>query len=233
MVDLVNMTMETLQEGYTFLSSQLSPIIGETYLQLFIFTIGLFIYAIFVWAFYRTLSKRDLFKIDLEKHNLPHVKHKTLGKVGSVIAYILKYGIIFPIYIFLWFLVLSLFLLVLSEEITVNHIILTSVVVVSATRVASYYKEDLSNDMAKLIPFALLAILIINPNFFSIETTIARIAEIPNLWSQIVQFLIFTIVLEWILRILYLIKRRISKPVKIVSDVKPTVEKKIKPKEPL
>ena len=211
MVDLLNMTIESLQQGYMYFYNQFSPITGETFLQLFVFTIGLFIYAIFVWHFYKTLSKRDLFKINLEKYNLPYVKHKTLGKVGSSIAYILKYGFIFPIYIFIWFLILSLFLLVLSEEIPINHIILTSVVVVSATRVTSYYKEDLSSDMAKLIPFALLAILITNPNFFSVETTIARFSEIPNLWSQILQFLIFSIVLEWILRILYLIKRGLSK----------------------
>lgn len=211
MVDLLNMTIGILQRDYMFLYNQLSSIIGETYLQLFVFTIGLFIYAIFVWYFYKTLSKRDLFKINLEKYNLPHVKHKTLGKVGSVLAYILKYGFIFPIYIFIWFLILSLFLLVLSEKIAINHIILTSVVVVSATRVTSYYKEDLSSDMAKLIPFALLAILLINPNFFSMEITMARFSEIPNLWSEILRFLIFSIVLEWILRILYLIKKGLSR----------------------
>ncbi len=222
MVDLLNMTIGSLQQTYMFIYNQISPIIGETYLQLFTFTIGLFIYAIFVWHFYKTLSKRDLFKINLEKYNLPYVKHKTLGKVGSGIAYILKYGFIFPIYIFIWFLILSLFLLVLSEEIPINHIILTSVVVVSATRVTSYYKEDLSNDMAKLIPFALLAILITNPNFFSVEITIARFSEIPNLWSQILKFLIFSIVLEWILRILYLIKRGLSGPKKS-SEVKKKV----------
>jgi len=208
MVDII----EIIQQGYMYFYNQLSSIIGETYLQLFIFSIGLFVYAVFVWHFYKTLSKRDLFKINLEKYNLPTAKHKTLGKIWSVLIYILKYGFIFPIYIFLWFLILSLFLLVLSEEITINHIILTSVVIVSATRITSYYKEDLSNDMAKLIPFALLAILIIDPNFFSMQTTIARLSEIPSLGLQIIQFLIFSIVLEWILRILYLIKKGLSKP---------------------
>ena len=215
----INNVIETIQEGYMYIYNQLSPFIGETYLQLFIFTIGLFIYAVFVWHFYKTLSKRDLFKINLEKYNLPTVKHKNLGRFGSILAYIFKYGLIFPIYIFIWFLILSLFLLILTEEATVNLIILTSVVVVSATRVTSYYKEDLSSDMAKLIPFALLAISLVDPNFFSMETTIARFSEIPNLWSQIIHFLIFSIMLEWILRILYLIKRGLSRPKK-PSEIK-------------
>ncbi len=215
MVDLVNTTIGGLQQGYMYFYNQISSFIGETYLQLFVFTIGLFIYAIFVWHFYKTLSKRDLFKIDLEKYNLPYVKHKTLGKTGSILGYILKYGFVLPIYIFIWFLILSSFLLVLSEEIAINHIILTSVVIVSATRVTSYYKEDLASDVAKLIPFALLAILIVDPNFFSMEITITRFSEIPNLWSQIVKFLIFSIILEWMLRILYLIKRAVSGPPKV------------------
>jgi len=203
--------IENVQKGYVLLYNQLSPLIGESYLQLFTFTIGLSIYAIFVWYFYKSLSKRDLFSINLEKYNLPYIKHKTLGKVGSVLAYILKYGIVFPIYVFIWFLVLSLFLLVLSEEITVSNILLTSIVVVSTVRVISYFKEDMSSDLAKLMPLALLAIALSNPNFFSSETALSRLSEIPILWSQIVQFLIFSIALEWILRILHLIKSSTKK----------------------
>lgn len=207
MVDMV----ETVQQIYTTFSNIISPITGETYFQLLIFVFSLAVYAIFVWKFYKTLSKRDLFKIDLEKYNLPGTKHRTLGKVGSVLSYILKYGIIFPLYIFLWFIILSLFLLLLTEEAPVSHILLVSISVVSATRVISYYKEDLSSDLAKLVPFALLAISLVDPNFFSIETTIQNLSEIPLLSSQILQFLVFSITLEWILRILYLIKKKASK----------------------
>ena len=216
MVEIV----EIVQQLYTYFYNLITPVIGETYLQLFIFVISLSVYAIFVWKFYKTLSKRDLFKIDLEKYNLPEIKHKTLGKVGSVISYILKYGVIFPLYIFLWFVILSIFLLLLKEEATVSHILLVSISVVSATRVISYYKEDLSNDLAKLIPFALLAISLVDPNFFSIEATIQNFSEIPLLWSQILQFLIFSISLEWILRILYLVRKGLGKG-KSKTDSKP------------
>jgi len=71
----------------------------------------------------------------------------------------------------------------------------------------------LSSDIAKLMPFVLLAIALSNPNFFSTETALARLSEIPILWSQIVQFLIFSIALEWILRILYLIRVATKKKV--------------------
>ena len=99
MVDI----MGAVQQLFNIFNNTLSPLVGETYLQLFIFVIALSVYSIFVWKFYKTLSKRDLFKIDLKKYNLPGIKHKSLGKAGSIIAYILKYGVIFPVYIFLWF----------------------------------------------------------------------------------------------------------------------------------
>jgi len=203
MVEIVDI----VQQLYTYFYNLITPLIGETYLQLLIFVLSLSVYAVFVWKFYKTLSKRDLFKLDLEKYNLPEIRHKTLGKIGSVFSYILKYGIVFPLYIFLWFVILSLFLLLLTEEATVSHILLVSISVVSATRVISYYKEDLASDLAKLVPFALLAVSLVDPNFFSIETTIQNLSEVPLLWSQILQFLVFSIGLEWMLRILYLIKR--------------------------
>jgi len=104
-----------------------------------------------------------------------------------------------------------LFLLILSEEIAVTHIILTSAVIVSSIRVAAYYKEELSVDLAKLIPFAFLAILLTDPNFFSVEITIQRLSDVTIFWSEILRILIFSILLEWFLRIFYLIKREVSK----------------------
>ena len=207
MVDIILM----IQEWYVLIYNFVTPLIGETYFQLFLFTFGLFFYSVFVWFFYKSLSKRDLFKLDLEKYNFYNTKHKTLRKIGGAIKYTLKYGIIFPIFIFIWFLILSLFLLIMTEEAVVSQILLLSIVVVSTIRITSYFKEDLSNDLAKLIPFALLAISLVDTNFFEVETTIARLSEIPILWDQIFQFLVFSVVLEWVLRIMLLLKGALIK----------------------
>jgi hypothetical protein len=48
---------------------------------------------------------------------------------------------------------------------------------------------------------------------------ISRLAEIPTLGLQILQFLIFSIVLEWILRILYLIKIGLSGHKKLDKNI--------------
>jgi len=186
--------------------NMLYNLISVTYLELALFTIGMFIYVAFVWYFYKKLAKRDIFELNLAKYDLPEVKWKTIKKMGSTFAYILKYGIVFPFYVGFWFIVLSIFLFFLAKNITVRNIALISMALVSTVRIASYFKEDLSHDLAKLMPFALLAIFLTDPSFFSWNLFMNRLKTMPSLGWEIPQFFIFSILLEWTLRILHSIK---------------------------
>ncbi len=186
--------------------SVIYTMITTTYLELLIFTIGIFLYAVFIWFFYKNLGKRDLFKLDLSKYDLPEEKHGGLKKAVSTFLYILKYGIIFPFYIAFWFVVFSIFLFVLAKNVTVRQIALISIAMVSAVRITSYLNEDLSHDLAKLTPLALLGVFLIDPNFFSWDLLIARLGLIPSLGLELLYFLSFSILLEWVLRILCSIK---------------------------
>src|SRR3989344_1380120 len=180
--------------------------ISTTYLELLIFTIGIFFYVVFIWFFYRILSKRDLFKLDLGKYEIPGTKWKGEKKAGSVLLYILKYGIVFPFYVGFWFAVLSVFMFVMTKDVAVRQIILISIAFVSAVRITSYLNEGLSRDLAKLVHFALLAIFLIDPNFFSWDLLMNRLNTVPAIGWEILKFLSFCILLEWLLRILYSIK---------------------------
>lgn len=182
---------------------QIYSFIGPTYLSLIIFTIGLFIYTIFVWKFYRGLSKRDLFKLDLDRYRLSDGKWKNVKMAWSGFLYALKYLIIFPLYVSFWFGLLSLFLFVLAKEVAIHQIILVSIIVISTTRLTSYYKEELAADLAKLLPFALLAIVFTDPTFLSTEILYSRLLEVPSIIPQILEYFVFTIILEWVLRLLH------------------------------
>jgi len=182
-------------------------IITTTYPELLIFTIGMLFYAVFIWFFYRNLSKRDLFKLYLSKYELPGTKWRRAKKAGSILLYILKYGIIFPLYVGFWFAVLTIFIFIIAEDIDVRQGALISIALVSTVRITSYLKEDLSRDLAKLMPLALLAIALSNPNFFSWDLLIIRLNTIPNLGWEILKFLTFCILLEWVLRSLCSIKK--------------------------
>jgi len=208
MVDGLNFTalLETIESNLYF--QQVTSLVSRTYLELFFFTLGLFVYAFFVWQFYKRLAKRDLFTLELDQYDLlPDSDMKTLKKAGSSLAYILKYLILFPLYVAFWFAVLSLFLFILAKEVAVRQIILMSTALISTIRMASYYKEELASDLAKLLPFVFLALFLTEPSFFSLDILYNRFQQLPTLTSVVIEFFTFTIVFEWILRLGYGIKR--------------------------
>ncbi len=202
-MDVLNLT-SFLQVNSFF--DKLYLLIGGEYFRLIVYTIGIALYAIVIWHFYRSLAKRDIFKLDLSKYEQYDSDKKGIRKALSVLLYILKYGIAFPIYVFVWFSIFSLFLFLLSKTAIIDHIVFISVAVISAVRITSYYKEELSADLAKLLPLVLLGVFIVDPTFFSIELLYNRISEVSTLGLAIVGFLTFSILLEWTLRILYSIK---------------------------
>jgi len=181
---------------------------GPTYLELLFFTIGMFFYAVFVWYFYKKLAKRDIFELNLSKYDLPEVKWKGLKKSWSSFLYVLKYWILLPFYVIFWFFVLSIFLFFMAKNVSVRQTALMSIALVATIRITSYFKEELSHDLAKLMPLALLVIFITDPSFFSWDLFLNRLKSLPLLWKDILQFVIFTILLEWALRISYGIKNR-------------------------
>jgi hypothetical protein len=171
----------------------------RVYLNLGIFIVLVTLYALFVWKFYRFLGKRDLLELNLSKYNT------TANKFFAVLLFILEYIVILPIVVFFWFFVVALILLVLAKEHTINSILLISAVIVGAVRITSYYKEDLSRDLAKMFPFTILAVAILTPGFLDLQDTISKISAVPNLLSNILIYLVIIMVLEFILRIVFLI----------------------------
>jgi hypothetical protein len=103
-----------------------------------------------------------------------------------------------------------MFLFIMAKDVSVRNVALISITLISTVRITSYLKEDLSQDLAKLIPLALLAIFLSNSNFFSWNLLIERLNTMPSLGFELLQFLVFAIILEWVLRISYFIKIAIS-----------------------
>ncbi|PIN97446.1 MAG: hypothetical protein COU45_02710, partial [Nitrosopumilus sp. CG10_big_fil_rev_8_21_14_0_10_33_7] len=77
-----------------------------------------------------------------------------------------------------------------------------------AIRISAYYREDLSRDIAKLLPFALLAIFLFDPQFYSLVDVLKRLSEIPSFITQIAAFMIVVMLVEISLSTIYLIKIR-------------------------
>jgi hypothetical protein len=214
--NLINKILENPQDSgiilIEYFNDLFQDVISESSIyDLIGFSIGMVAYGIFVYHFYKFLSKRDIFSFNLEK-KIAQRTFKSSGKKKSVaprtVAFITTKLFIFPFVIFLWFLGYSSFMFLLVQNMPTETIFLVSSGLIIAIRISAYYNEDLSKDMAKLIPFTLLGIFLINPQFYSFSDSLSRLLEIPYFIIQVASFIILAMIVEIIFSTLYLIKIR-------------------------
>src|SRR3989344_7457632 len=101
-------------------------ILDKQFLNLFLSTAVLFFASLLSWyIYYKQLARRDLFEI-------PKLDLKL--KFASFIdraVYFLKYLFIFPLYSFVWFLIFSFLLFVLSKSRPIEDILFLGIIVVA------------------------------------------------------------------------------------------------------
>ena len=165
-----------------------------------VYVVGMAVYAVFVFNFYRFLASKDMFQIDLSRYEKS--RFRFVRRMLHVFFYVLKYIILFPIFAFFWFAVLTLILAFLSKERSFADTLLVALATVSAIRVTAYYNEDLSRDLAKILPFAVLAVFLIDASFFAIGESLEALREAEDYTTNIVYYLLFLVLLEFALRIL-------------------------------
>lgn len=182
------------------------PAIQANFPILLLFTAAIVIYAILIYTFYRFAAARDIFGFNLAEFR-KDINRGIGAKIFKLMLGVVEYGILLPAIVFIWFAGFSLLLFVLAKELAAAQVLLIAITIVSAIRVTAYYSEDLSRDVAKLLPFGLLAIAIVTPSFFSLSLTQERILGIGVFADKIIIYLLFAIVLEWILRVLLAVKR--------------------------
>ena len=188
------------------------------------YSIGMVIYGFFIWNFYRFIARREMIPLGLDKY-------QTDGKkITSIIAYVVKYAVVFPLVVLVWFVVYSTFLFFMAPDIPVGHVFLIVISLVVAVRISAYYKEDLAKDFAKLIPFALLGIFITSNVFFTPNDIVDRAYGFLPFLGKILGFVIYAIIVETMLRILFLIKRKIMPSVEEILEekIEDQIDEKIK-----
>ena len=178
---------------------QFLPSWAQNFLNLFFWSILMVIYAIFIWKFYRWIAKKDILELNLARFN--RSEHVIIAKIIGSLMYFIEYIIILPVVVFLWFGVFTVFLMLLTENLELQTILLISVTIVAAIRMTSYYKEELARDLAKMIPLTLLAVAI-TQGLFNFEKILFQIQLLPSFFSDIWTYLLFIVVVEFILRFL-------------------------------
>lgn len=165
-----------------------------------VYVLGMSLFAIFVFKFYRFVAARDVFELDLGKYE--GLSFRWMRSLLHRILFVVKYLLLFPVFAFFWFAVLTVILAFLSKEQTFSQTLLIALVTVSAIRVTAYYKEDLARDLAKILPFAVLSALLINASFSSVSDSLDRLRGAGDYSETIFYYLVFLIALEFVLRIL-------------------------------
>ncbi len=166
---------------------------------LIFFTALIVIYSIFIFYFYKFLAKKNIIDLNLNQYN--YSSSPFLEKFLASVFYIVEYIVILPIATFFWFTFLALFLLILAESQPISTILLIAAGLVASVRITSYINEQLSQDLAKMLPFTLIGLSLTQPNFFKMSSFVQGINEIPSLITHIPYYIIFIIAIEFLMRI--------------------------------
>ena len=165
--------------------------------------LGMTAYAVFVFKFYRFVAARDMFGLDLSRNDT--VRDAVIWDLIFLIWYAVRFLVLFPAFAFFWFAVLTLILVFLSENRELPQILLIAMATVSAIRVSAYYNEELSRDLAKILPFAVLGVFIIDTSFFNIQSSFVTLQEISAHRETIAYYLLFLVALELGLRFVFVV----------------------------
>lgn len=163
-----------------------------------IFIIGVVIYSVFIFKFYRFLGRKDILELNLNQYDVGNGAF--VKKFFRVFFYIIENLLLFPLFIFFWFAILTTLLTFLSKDPRLENIFLVSMALVASIRITAYYNEDLSRDLAKMLPFAMLGVFLIDISFFSFKDSLAILWNVGEFWKLLIYYLGFAIALEFILR---------------------------------
>jgi hypothetical protein len=198
MIEVVgNFTAPVVEIYNVFITSL--PAWAQSFVSLFFLIIVVFFYVLFIWKFYRFIATKNIFGLNLNKYNTSDNPFLTKLLAGGF--YFLEYIIILPFIIFFWFAIFTFFLILLTDSLEVGAVLTIAAIIVAVVRMCCYYKEDLAKDLAKLLPFTLLAIALLNQGFFNFERIVGHLTALPSFLDKIIIYLAFIVALEIILRL--------------------------------
>lgn len=167
-----------------------------------IFIIGMTLFALFVFKFYRFVSSKDVFELDVSRYE--QARFRAARVFLHVVLYAAKYLFIFPLVAFFWFAAIALMLSFLAtnqdSSTSFKDILLVAMTVVGIIRVCAYVTEELARDLAKMLPFAVLAFLILDLSSFEASDSLEVLKQADDNREVILYYLAFTIGLEFALR---------------------------------
>ncbi|PIN91316.1 hypothetical protein COU57_01120 [Candidatus Pacearchaeota archaeon CG10_big_fil_rev_8_21_14_0_10_32_14] len=197
-------TKEALEKSTLAISKSYFTFITELgkigqFINLLILVLLSVLFCIFVWKLSKYLSKKDMFELNLDKHNSSD--HAFYSHLISAGFFILEYIIIYSLFLFSCVIIFSILLVMISPASSIVGILSISTIIIVSIRITSYFREDLSKDISKFLPFSSLAVSFFNPSFFEVSKTILRFNDSQIFINNLFFFLAFIFIIEAIMRI--------------------------------
>ncbi|HET6405808.1 MAG TPA: hypothetical protein VFH78_14285 [Candidatus Thermoplasmatota archaeon] len=158
---------------------------------LLIYGAGIALYTALVFAFYQNISRRDPL----------HTKSRK-GWWGRTV-HVAETALTFPVLSFGYFAVLALAIFVLAKpDRSTADILLLSMACVMGVRFTAHWSETTANDVAKLLPLGLLAVVVVDPGHLEnvFATAWRRMGEALMMTPVLLQYFALFIVVEAVLR---------------------------------
>jgi len=174
------------------------PVQVQGFVNIALLVVLVTIFCIFIWKVYHIISKKNLIDLNLRQYN--QTEHPAGGKFLGTLLYFVEYIIILPFLVIFWFFVFTFFLLLMTKGLEVPTVLLISTVIIVAIRATSYYREKLSRDLAKLLPFTLLAVAMTEKGFFDFQEILGRFSQLPLFFNEILSYMAIIVIIEVILR---------------------------------
>ena len=169
-------------------------------LPVFAAILGIVIYSTFVFKFYRFLASKDLIDADFSQYSDGFSGF--MKRFVNGILLIVQYILFAPFLISFWTLILAIILTLLSggDDLYWNMLVSTSMV--GSVRILSYFSEDLSRDVAKMLPFAVLGVFLVDSGSFNWSVFSTFWGELDKFAVTFTSSMILVAILETVLRIL-------------------------------
>ena len=164
------------------------------------FALVLAAYTMTVFYFCRFISKRDVIRFQYAGLRSLVARNTTLRILLFSWIWSLRYGVLFPLVAYGWFMMLTVMMAILYNSKEPAQLILISMSVITAVRVTAYLDEDLSRDIARILPFALLGLFIASFSDIEIGATIRLLRESAQEWERLLYYWIYVIMQELVLR---------------------------------
>lgn len=157
-------------------------------------------YATVVFYLCQVMSRRDIirFQYTTLRRLTAHSFALTLLLLAWIFTF--RYAVIFPLVAYLLLAALNVVVALLYNSKSPTELLIISISVLTAVRVTAYFNEDLSRDISRILPFALLGIFLANFRDFDLGATLDLLRATGKEEERIFYYWLFVVVQELVLR---------------------------------